>query len=132
MLIPLRSLKMRLKKTCDSWRWIWPVLSVGLPLDVGSGVHLSPSCAQHPLKAPLEDAVCGGTALPASPSWVSQRPRPAPGLDTLPLRGASGSLAPGAGGRGRWAPHSPQGPLHPCTAPARLLAYCPVSLMSCS
>lgn len=49
MLIPRCSLKMRLKKTCGSWRWIWPELSVGLPLGVGSRVHLSPSCAQHPL-----------------------------------------------------------------------------------
>lgn len=52
MLIPLCSLKMRLKKTCDSWWWIWPVLSVGLPLDVGSRVPSRPAVHSIPPKPP--------------------------------------------------------------------------------
>lgn len=121
MLIPLCSLKMRLKKTCTGWQWIWPTHSVGLPLDVGCRVHLSPSITSKPHR--------GGCWLhrDGSPSAHGQHRGSMP----YPCRVQGGprpqGWAAGAGGH----PRASKVPFSPCMAPTHLLTYSPVSLMSC-
>lgn len=129
--MPHSSLKMRLKKTCNSRRWIWPVLSMGLPLDVGSSTRLSPSCTQHHLNTPLGMlAVEGRVSPPAadgSPSTHGQHPGLMPYLCGVQAGPWPQRWALGAGGHLR----APKAPVSPCMAPACLLAYSPVSVMSC-
>lgn len=104
--MPHCSLKIRSKKTCNSWQWIWSMFSVGFTLAVDSRVWLSPQsssegCRHSPPYQPPTGSLCPQPALASVPAPL--------GYEQVPAcrdRGQDG-----------WAPSSPQGLLQPIHGP---------------